>query len=329
MSVFSIEKIGEQHIEDAAKLFAEQYRIEREHMPLLPSRYECDDAIVPLLSEQIKKTPGVVAIEKGTLAGYLIGRPLSLWRGKRSAFVPFWAHTAKGHNRKNLYQQMYTHISSEWIKNGCFTHLISVLAHDEEITHTLFWLGFGMVMVDAMRGFDIIQDSFPDVTIRTATRDDIEMFTSLHNALARFLAGSPIFFAMTEKRERDYHKKWLSEPLHKVWLASINEQVVAYMKICPLNEDYMITDKKTAWIQGAFTHEPLRDKGIGTALLKQALKWAQSEGFARCAVDFESENVLASRFWLRYFTPVCYSLARHIDKRIAWAHKDRDDKHFW
>jgi hypothetical protein len=29
-------------------------------------------------------------------------------------------------------------------------------------------------------------------------------------------------------------------------------------------------------------------------------------------VDFEAANVAASRFWLRHFSPVCYSLIRHV-----------------
>jgi len=28
-------------------------------------------------------------------------------------------------------------------------------------------------------------------------------------------------------------------------------------------------------------------------------------------------NVLATRFWLRHFQPVCYALARQIDERVG------------
>ena len=329
MTLCKIESIEKKYVEDAAKLFAENYRMEREYTPLLPSRYENYNAIVPLLSDQIKKTPGVVALENGNLSGYLIGKLLPSWRGRRSIFVPFWAHSVTGENRKEIYQQMYAYLSSEWVVNGCFTHMISVLAHDEEITDTLFWLGFGMVAVDTMRDLRNIQGPVADVEIQLATLDDLDVVVSLNHELARYLTGPPIFMAMTEKRSREYHEKWLSKPSHSLWLASCEGQVVSYMRICPLNDDSVITDEKTAWIEGAYTKEHMRGKGIGTALLNQALKWAQSQGYKRCAVDFEGENVLASAFWLRYFKPICFSLIRQIDKRIAWAHKDRDDRHFW
>lgn len=329
MKVFELRPFEEKYIEDSAKLFAERYRTERKYMSLLPARYENYNTTLPLLDEQIKKTPGVVAIENGKLTGYLIGRSLPLWRGRRSVFVPFWSHSVEGENRKKTYQQMYASLSSEWVANGYFTHLISVLTHDEEIVDTLFWLGFGMAAVDAMRDVRNIKSPFADVEIRLATLDDLDMVVSLSHELARYMTGPPIFMAMTEKTGREFHEKWLLKPLHSRWLASCKGKVVSNMKICPVNEDFYITDEKTIWVKGAFTKEHMRGKGIGTALLKQALKWAQSHGYERCAVDFEGENALASAFWLRYFKPICFSLIRQIDKRIAWAHKDRNDRHFW
>lgn len=329
MTLCSIEPFEEKHIEDAARLFAKRYRLEREHMHLLPSRYEDCSAVVPLLRDQINRTPGVVAIEDGRISGYLIGQLFLSWRGRRGVFVPFWAHSGEGESREKIYQQMYAHISSEWIANGCFTHLITALAHDKEVIDTLFWFGFGMAVVDTMRDSGNIQCPVIDVEIRLATLDDLDVIVSLDHELARYLAGPPIFLAMTEKRSKEYHEKWLSDPLHSMWLALDHGQAVAYMKICPINEDYLITDEKTVWIQGAYTKENMRGKGIGTALLKQSLTWVQSQDYERCAVDFEGENILAGAFWLRYFKPICFSLVRNIDKQIAWAHKGREDRHFW
>jgi GNAT superfamily N-acetyltransferase len=203
------------------------------------------------------------------------------------------------------------------------------VARDQEITETLFWLGFGIAVVDTMRDFSDTQGPIADIKVRRASLDDLDKVVSLDNELLRYLAGPPIFMAMIEKRTKEYHKKWLSKPSHALWLASCDGEVVSYMKICPLDENYVITDEKTAWIQGAFTKKHLRGKGIGTALLKQSLDWAQSQGYERCAVDFEGENVLASAFWTKHFQPICYSLIRQVDKRVSWAHKDRRDEHLW
>ena len=36
-----------------------------------------------------------------------------------------------------------------------------------------------------------------------------------------------------------------------------------------------------------------------------------------CSVDFESANLPGSKFWLRHFEPVAYSIIRHIDPRTG------------
>jgi len=316
MKNIELKPFEEKHIEDAAKLFTERHRAERKHAKLLPPRHEEYHTIAPLLRDQVKKASGVAIIENGSLSGYLIAQMLQSWRGKRSVFVPFWAHSVAGKNRKKNYQEMYTYLSTQWIANGCFTHLISVLAYDREIIDTLFWLGFGMAVIDTMRDVSDIQDPVADVEIRLATVNDLNIVVSLDHELAQYLEGPPIFMPMAIKRGREYHEKWLSKPLHSLWLASYEGKIVSYMKMCPLDEDHLITDEKTMWIQGAYTKEHLRGKGIGSALLKQALKCAHSQGYERCAVDFEAENVLAGAFWLRYFEPTCFSMVRHINVDI-------------
>jgi GNAT superfamily N-acetyltransferase len=72
----------------------------------------------------------------------------------------------------------------------------------------------------------------------------------------------------------------------------------------------------------AFTKASARSKGVATALLNRSLEWARSQGYERCAVDFETMNFLASRFWLKWFEPVCYSLVRCVDERLASGHKE-------
>jgi predicted GNAT family acetyltransferase len=79
---------------------------------------------------------------------------------------------------------------------------------------------------------------------------------------------------------------------------------------------YIISDPKTISITSAYTVDAARGNGIGATLLSSGLAWARREGFERCAVDFEPNNLLGARFWLRRFQPVCYSFERYIDPRI-------------
>ena len=329
MKSFEIRPFEEKYVEAAAKLFAENFQIERKKVSFLPERFEDYKTVVPLLRNYIKKTPGVVAVKNDRLVGYMIGSLLPNWQGRRSVFVPVWGHSVREENRRRILEQMYAFISSHWVANGCFTQLVTVLAQDQEIIETLFWLGFGMAAIDAMQEIKEIQGPVADIEIRKATKDDLATILSLHHEHQRYMADSPIYTAMVEKRSREYYEKRLSNPSNTLWFGLYQGKVIAYMIIMPLTEEYLITDEKTAWVQGAFTQEHLRSKGIGTALLKHSLAWAKAQGYVRCAVDFEGENLLGSRFWLKYFKPICFSLIRQIDQRIGWAHAKRADEHFW
>ncbi len=104
-----------------------------------------------------------------------------------------------------------------------------------------------------------------------------------------------------------------------MWLAYAGEEATGCMGIGPANPNacMIIQDARTASIEMAFTRDNTRSKGVATALLGRSLEWARSQGYERCSVDWETMNSLASRFWLKWFEPVCYSLMRHIDERLT------------
>jgi GNAT superfamily N-acetyltransferase len=318
-----------EHVGTAASLFSRNYRAARKKAFCMPACYENLERIVPLLTQLIKRAPGAIALRHGEIVGYLAGQLLREWRGRRTVYAPFWAHAADEEDQEQIYRHLYAHLTSQWIANGCFTHLITILAHDRGAREALSWMGFGMVVVDTMR--DMTKPDIPsvDVTIRQATADDLDTIVALDHELARYLAGSPMFIPLIQKRGKPYHEEWLAKPYHTLWLASHAGETVAFLKMCPLDAHYLVTDEKTIWIQGAYTNEHARGKGIGTTLLDHALGWAEKQGYERCAVDFESDNALACAFWLQHFEPVCFSLCRQIDPCIIWAHADREDSHFW
>ena len=181
-------------------------------------------------------------------------------------------------------------------------------------------MGFGMIAVDGLRGLDSIQGKDTDADIRRAGLQDLEQVMELHEALRRYMKESPIFLP-TEKRDRTYYEEWLQSPDKVVWLAYLNEEPVAFMRLGPADDDVctIIVDEKTTSIYNAFTKEKARRGGIATALLDHALKSARDSGYERCAVSFEPMNLLGTRFWLKYFKPVCLSVVRHIDDRLLGA----------
>ncbi|TKJ42689.1 hypothetical protein CEE36_07245 [candidate division TA06 bacterium B3_TA06] len=319
MASCEIKPFGEEHLEDAARLFAERIRTERELSPLLPVRFEDHNTILPVLEKLSQKSPGVAAISKNKLVGFMIGWLLPSWRGRRSVCVPEWAHAEIGETRVKVFNTMYERIAREWVRDGCFTHLVGVLAHDSEIIDALFWLGFGLAAVDAMRDLGDVEGPFADVEIRRAGIEDLDVVLSLSHGQEQYIATSPTFMALLEKTGKESCEKLLQNPSVASWLAVYNGEAVSRLQIGPSHQGAarVISDDKTASITAAFTKEHVREQGIGANLLKHSLDWARSAGYVRCAVDFEPENVLGRSFWLKHFQPVCYALIRQIDLRIA------------
>jgi len=324
MKFFEIRPFEDKHVEDAAKLFTQGYIIERKNLPFLPDCCRNFKTVMPLLYKLIEKSPGVGAIKNNKLIGFLVGQLLPSWRGRRSIYIPEWAHAAIGPQRKEIFQQMYTWLAAKWIANNCFTHLITVLEYDREVIETLFWFGFGMASVDAIRDFSAIHGPYADVDVRRAGLNDIDIVLSLSHEQQQYMAKSPIFMVPRLMESREGLEKWLSNSNNAIWLALYKKAIVSYVGIGPLDDDgiYVVTDSKTARATRAFTKEPLRRKKIASTLLKHALDWIGQKGFNRCYVDFEPENVLGSYFWLKHFKPVCFTLIRQVDARIAETQKE-------
>jgi GNAT superfamily N-acetyltransferase len=149
---------------------------------------------------------------------------------------------------------------------------------------------------------------------------DIEQVMELHNDLRKYMAGTPVFLP-TEKRDQRYYEEWIQNPDKVIWLAYWQEEPGALMRLGPADEDVctIIIDEKTTSIYAAYTKEEAREEGVATALLEHALKSARASGYQRCAVSFEPMNLLGTRFWLKYFKPVCFSVVRYIDGRVTQA----------
>lgn len=340
MNPLIIVPLTEEMLGEAALLAANRVRAERQHVPHLPARYENFGELLPLIRRAHSRAPSVAVLEGTRLVGFMTTILAEQLRGPyRGAFVGEWGHAVAGdlpsERRKYIYKRMYELLGEKWVKNGCFAHAVSIFAHDQDAVDAWFWSHFGMVCVDAMRGLNPIGASVhddADFHIRQATLADMDAIVTLKELHARYMAESPIFWPLVElKGIRTRWGKWMSEESHIMYLAYRDDKPIAYMQWEPSygNAGFIIRDPKTASVSGAFTLEEYRGGGVASALLDEVLRAARAGGFERCSVDFESHNIYGSRFWLRYFQPVCYSVFRQVDERIAWAHHDRRPDTVW
>lgn len=316
--MFEVTSLTQEHLEDAAELVIDRYKRLCHQETHLPSKYAEVENLLPLLRKILNASGiGVAAIRGGRLAGFLTGWLMPSFRGKRSIYSPEWANAAALEDSQRIYEEMYIHSAADWVADKYIAHYISLFSNDVDALKAWHWMGFGMIAVDAIRGLDSIQSHNVDVHIRRADSQDLELVMELHEALWQYHKGAPIFL-LSEKKDRGYYEEWLGNADKVVWLAYRKEEPVAFLRLGPADDDVctIIYDEKTTSAYAAFTKETVRREGIASALLDHALKSAQASGYLRCAVSFEPMNVVATRCWLRYFSPVCLSVVRYIDDRV-------------
>ena len=322
---FEIVPFNEDHVEDAASMAAARYRAERSLTPFLPPRFEDPDALLLRLRNLAQGAPGVAAKRDGMLAGFLLAY-LSLFRGVRTAYSPDFGHAADPIDRRDIYRGMYASLSRYWLAHGCFSNAVTLFAHEREAIDAWYSVGFGLTVIDALRDVGHGDSWLADVKIRRATPEDADLITPLALALRRHLAAPPIFVPLIIEETRDDLERWLSESANALWVAFRDGVAVAFLRLEPSGFDVLPTsEESTVSISGAFTKKAVRGRGLGTALLNQALNWVRSAGYEHCSVDFESANIPSCRFWLgKGFEPVCHSLTRQVDEWLAWAGEGRD-----
>jgi len=309
-----ITSLQEEHLEDAAALVSGRYKALRERLPLLPSRYEDAATILPLLRSLTGETAGVVAIRGGRLVGFLWGFVLESFLGRRSVYSPEWANGAELEESRRVYEEMYARLSARWVADGCLLHAVTMLEHDRAGIEGWQWLGFGLAAVDGVRELKALEGLAAVVEIRQARVEDVAEVAAFGEALERHLAAAPTFWP----HEPQDYEAWLRDPAHALWLAYEGGEAVECLGLEPGHTVCdVVQDEQTITVASTFTREVARGRGIATALLNRALEWAQAAGYVRCATDFEAMNVVAARFWMRWFQPVCYSLIRWIDERVG------------
>lgn len=314
-----INPIQKHHLEDAAALVVYRYKNLYLQEPLLPDRYNHISNILPHLQSMYNAgSPGVVATHGGKLVGFFMSWMMEEFRGKKSTYSPEWANAAKLEDSKLIYQEMYQTLAARWVAEGYGAHYITLFANDSSAITACHWLGYGMFSIDAIRGMQPVPHKGTPVDIRLANSKDFNDIVALNQGFRDYMLGSPSFFIPDDHIE-GYLQDWIDDPQKDILLAYSEDEPVAFFRIGPANQDVslIIVDEKTTSIYGAFTKEAKRGKHIAASLLAKTIEIGQSNGYQRCAVDFESMNTLGSRFWLRHFNPVCYSLVRYIDDRVV------------
>ena len=316
----NIQSFDPQHIPSIAKLYCQSLT------PLQSSTALSPDLLGPRVIEQniqqnTDRLHGYVAMEQDDLVGWFIYfKPhFPFFSRTKGIYSPDWGFGAVGDHRIHIMEALYTHASKPWMSEGRFTHTLSVDPTDHDLLQSLFALGFGQQVLDAVRDLSPIQGN-PAITIRKATLEDEDLLAAMDKKIDQHLTASPCYLYCEEDDDDEPEEAWMAEPGNTAFIAYIEGKPVGAIKAHAPEADLsylvQILEKDTLAVCGMQVDPKYRGQGIAAALLNAVIDDAKATGKARLSVDFETANVAGRRFWLRHFDPVRICVVRRLDDRF-------------
>lgn len=295
------------HIVDAAVLVARDARKQRLDVPELPCTLDDPAVAASQLESIVGNGLGVAVLDAGELVGFLAGAPVSLW-GAPGVYVAEWGNAARD---RRVVLAAYAAASRLWVTSGRGVHAVTLWVRAGANEAAWHQLGFGRVVVDAVRGLGELAAGGGEV--RRATVADVATIASFEGALWHHLAAPPVCrvhpppVGPTDLAER------LADPRRPLWLIEDGGQAIGYVSLTSEHETTALAADDTVVCDGAFVVPEARRRGAGRTLVSAAIAWAAADGFARLAIDYESANIEATEFWPAVgFCAVLHSVARTV-----------------
>jgi GNAT superfamily N-acetyltransferase len=327
------------HLAEAAGLLAARHRAVRAQIPVLPAAYE-EPAAARLAIERLlqdRECAGFVAVDRGKVVGYLIGRRqlspettiMAIKFDQRATVVPFAGFAATAGSETTVLRALYADAAAAWVDEGFFAHYVTTSLLPATV-EPWFSLGFGQRVLHGIRpigdpdGGDAGK-ARAGITARRAGPDDCEAVHALIGDLMRHHAPSPIFMPFLPEAvnaERHEIRAWLSDPAVAYFLAEVDGEPVGVtgMHAAEGFVDELRRPDQSAYLYIGHVRSGVRNQGLGTGLVELGLAWARESGYRACVVGWYTAGELASEFWpKRGFAPVTTRLERRVDERVAWA----------
>ena len=303
------------HVLAAAELVAAGVARLRGRVPALPGSWTDPAHVAKIVAGLADRGAGLVALDDGEVVAYQAAILLD-GRGGRFAYTPDLGHVAPPDPAGRLRARLYSELADGWIRGACVEHVVTVQADDDVALATYARLGFGHHVVDLVADLrPIATGPLPGgVTVRRAIPADAGRLVDLDAGLRRHLEASPVFLRLGPQSPPEVHRRRLEDPAVATLVAERDGALVAFLRIGPCATDIatIVRDPGTASVTSAFTRPEIRGSEVASHLLAAAVDWAHGEGYERWAVDHESANGEAVRFWARHATPVAISLSRRL-----------------
>ena len=131
-------------------------------------------------------------------------------------------------------------------------------------------------------------------------------------------AKATVAYFDTDRKEPDEEKKY-HVPTGEIEIiaAFIDDRIVAFFDLGKgTAETELFRHPGNGQIKAAYCLPEYRGRGIGKALLAEAVLWAKRNGLERLCVEGESANIYGGNFWISHFHPAQYAVRRCVDDRV-------------
>lgn len=315
------EKFTKEYINDAIKLALAELQAEQMHCLDLPcSDYE--GRLREILSWLSSQPYGKMAICDGKLVGYMLfAGPWEGFHGNcKGVFSPVGgsAFSYECKNRGKLASMLFSEVAQEFVKEKVYNCALSRYAHDEEVTKSFIFNGFGIRCMDAVRSMEsfTFRNIPEDVIMEELPREHYFEVEHLQKGLHQHLLTAPVFFPLPACGFKEWFSEWIKREMMRIFVAKTNEKVIGFISVDDEGENFITEYNGMKNICGAYFAEEYRGKDIAQGLLTYVANTLKEEGVTHLGVDCETMNPTALRFWQKHFEEYTYSFARRIDERV-------------
>jgi GNAT superfamily N-acetyltransferase len=295
-------------LEDAAALLAERHRAHRRASPGLDPAFEHPAVTRPEVERLAgaEGASGVVAIQGGAVAGYLLGtrRDDAIWGP--NTWIEAAGHAAAD---GDVARELYAVAAARWIDEGRTHQYVVVPSSNRALVDAWFSLGFGQQHVHALREAPPV--SFRPLTpaglvIRRATRGDIHALAVLDLVLPTHQSRSPVFSRRAAQALEDARAEIeadFDDPRFTTFVAAQDGRVIGSAIACSLemstSNSSLIRPARAGFLGFAAVLPEARGLGAGRALGEAVLAWSRDEGYPWVATDWRATNLEAAAAWPR------------------------------
>ena len=302
-------------------LLAARHARHREFEPLLPSRYETEEAAREEVEEvwSAEGASGAIAFRDGRAVGYLIAARRKAEEWGDNVWVELAGHAVE--DAEDI-RDLYAGAAARWFEEGNRRHYVLVPAHDSSLIDAWFRLGFGHQQGYGIREVPAHTDvHVPEgFEIREPREEDIDQLVPIDIALPSYQRSSPVFsprpLPTVDEIKAEWHKTLAGDD-ERLLIGCADGKPVACWSVCAaeLSRHYngLGLPERACYLAFASTLPEARGSGIGVALTDASLAAAARDGYTAMVTDWRVTNLLASRFWpKRGFRPAFYRLYRSI-----------------